>query len=199
MTLKLDGVQVATYTGDTTDNAETIDGLRLHQGNGSTNYITWWDDIAVNDNSGSDNNSWIGRIRLWPLYARGAGDVTGLSRGGNDLGANFAQVRDPDPTGQTFVQGDQNDYDLYDVDTLDLPAGATINNIIVQIAGKSTSGAGYIAPMIKAGSTESQGDDVLLSTSPVVRQQAWATNPSTSSAWTESDLSSLQIGVKIRS
>lgn len=198
-TVKLGGVQIATYTGDTTDNAESIDGFRLEDGHGSSNYITWWDDVAVNDASGGDNNSWIGMMRLWPLYAKAGGDVTQLSRGGLDLGVNFAQVRDADPTGQTFVQGDQDKYDLYKVDQLDLPAGATINNIIVQTAGKSTSGLGKIAPMIKADDTENQGDDVILSSSVTVRQQAWAINPKTSVAWTESDLSSLQIGVKIRS
>jgi hypothetical protein len=199
-TVKLDGTQILTYSGNTTDNAATCDGFRLLAGHNSPGSITWWDDVAVNDNSGSVNNSWVGRINLWPLYARGPGDVTQLSRGGLDLGANYAQVRDPDPTGQTFVQGDINNYDLYQVDTLDLPAGATINNIIVQVVGKSTSGSGYIAPMIKAADTESQGTDKLLSNGFLnVRQQAWATNPKTSTAWTESDLSTLQIGVKIRS
>jgi len=199
-TVKLDGTQILTYSGNTTANAESCDGFRLYPGHATGNNMTWWDDIAVNDNSGSVNNSWIGRINLWPLYARGTGDVTQLSRGGLDLGANYAQVRDPDPTGQTFVQGDNGNYDLYLVDTLDLPAGATINNIIVQVVGKSTSGLGYVAPMIKADDIEAQGDDKLLTSGFLsVRQQAWAINPKTSTAWTESDLSTLQIGVKIRS
>jgi len=198
-TVKIDGVQVVTSGSmDTTDNAESSGGFKLCMPN-NTNCLGWWDDVAVNSVAGDANNTWIGKMQLFPLYVKGAGDVTQLSRGGLDLLANYAQVRDSDYHGITFLQGDENEYDLYTVDQIDLPAGATINNVIVQITGKSTSGMGLVAPMIKAADTESQGSDITLPAAAVLRQQAWEVNPKTSVAWVEADISTLQIGAKIRS
>jgi len=198
---KIDGVDAASYTGDTTDNAESCDGVRIYNitANTAAGISCWWDDIAINDTSGSYNNSWIGRMRLFPLYTRGAGNVTGLSRGGYDLGANFAQVRDPDPIGNTFVQGTSGTYDLYTIDTIDLATGTVINNIIVQSGGKSTSGAGLINHVLKVGATESDGEVQICPTAHTIRQHAWAINPNTGVPWTESDLASTQIGIKMRS
>ncbi len=114
------------------------------------------------------------------------------------MGANFAQVRDSDPGGVSFLQGNLDDYDLYTVDVPDLPAGVTINNIIVQATGKSTSGTGEIALMVKGGATEDDSADKILTASTMIFQNVWAVNPDDSAAWAESDLADLQIGVKIR-
>lgn len=198
-TVKLGGTQVVTYSGDTTDNAESCQGFRLYNPYNSTSYWCWWDDVGANDNSGATNNTWLGVIQLYALTLTGAGATTQLDRGGLDLGANFAQVRDPDAFGLHYVQGDTDEYDLYTVDCPDLPAGATINNIIVQFSGKSVGGTGLAAAILSSNGTLGTGSDQTLTTSPIVRQEAWATDPQDSGAWTEADLATLQIGVKIRS
>jgi hypothetical protein len=198
VTVKVDGVEVATYTGDTTNDQQYTRGMFIRCPYNNVDYYGWWDNIAVNNSSGSDNNTWIGRMFLQPLYPRAAGDETGLSRGGTDLGANFAQVAYADE-GLSFLQGDEDDYDLYEIDNVDLPTGATINNIIVEVTGKSTGGTGEIAVMIKADAVEDQGDDVTLTADTTTRQQVWAENPDTETSWAEADLATLQIGAKIRS
>jgi len=149
VTVKIDGVQVATYSGDTTNDQQYTRGMFVRNPFSSESYWCWWDNIAVNNSSGTSNNSWIGKMYLQPLYPRAAGDNTDLTRGGVDLGANFAQVSYADE-GLSFLQGDEDDYDLYEIDNVDLPAGATINNIIVETTGKSTSGTGEVAAMIKS-------------------------------------------------
>jgi hypothetical protein len=131
--------------------------------------------------------------------ARADGSNIDLVRGGIDLGDNFAQIRDVDPWGSHFVQGALNDYDLYTVDTPDLPADAVIKNIIVQITGKSTSGSGQAAAMLLSNATTVQGSDHVFTTSPVVRQEAFPLNPDGDIPWIEAALAGIEIGVKVRS
>jgi len=199
-TVKLDGTQIATYAGDTTDSAGSSDSFRIYSCNTGTTQWTFWDDVIANSNAGSTNNTWIGRVFLWPLHAIGAGNSQQLDRGGIDMGSNFAQIRDPDPGGAHYLQGDLNDIDLFTVDCPDIPAGATINNIIVQGVGKSTGGAGLIALLCRCGGTTSTGSDQTLTASPMIRQEVFAVCPDDSAAWAEADLANgLEIGVKIRS
>lgn len=194
--VKVDGTTVIDFTGDTTDSNEYCNGVGIL--NLGSNQNTYFDDFVINDNNGTSNNSWPGMVRLQPIRPMGVGANTGLSRGGVDLGANHRQVNDL-ADAQSFLQGALNTYDLYSVDVPDLPLGATINNIIVQLSGKTNLGTGVVAPMIRGATTQAQGTDAPLTAAGLAVNQAFPTNPDDNLAWEEADLANLQIGVKIRS
>jgi hypothetical protein len=193
--VKVDGVTGIDFTGDTTGGQEAISAVKFVSPN-STNYL-WFDDFCLNSPSGSFNNSYPGLARLQPIRMHAAGDVTQLTRTGVDLGSNVAQARSP--MVDSGLEGDVDEYDLYAVEVPDLPAGATIGGVHLLMSGKSVSGVGTIAGVIKANATEATGDTQSLLTSGNVRCQSWGADPSDSGAWAEGDLSGLQLGVKIKS
>jgi hypothetical protein len=157
------------------------------------------DDIVINDTNGSVNNSWPGQVRLLPIQPCAAGDVTELTRKGIDLGANYAQVREPGHGGFAVVETDTvNKRDLYAVDLPDLPAGATIKNVIVKATANVQNGSGGLALLLKAGTTESEGSNQALVSDFKTFGQVWDINPDTGVAWTEADLADLQIGIKAK-
>jgi hypothetical protein len=193
--VKLDGPTVIDYTGDTTGGQEAVSGIKLVSPN-SANYL-WFDDFCLNDNAGSYNNSYPGLARLQPIRMHAAGDVTQLTKTGVDLGSNVAQARSP--MVDSGLEGDVDEYDLYATEVPDLPAGAVINGVHLLMGGKSVSGTGTIAGVIKANATEATGSTQSLLTSNTVRCQTWDVDPSDSGAWAEGDLSGLQLGVKVKS
>lgn len=200
MTLKIDGTTIFDFTGDTTGNAEYCTQFQL-RGSGAAPNETYWDDVVVNDTSGSDNNTWPGQVRLLPIYTRAAGDNAQWGRAGIDYGNNFSQVRASltDIEEYAVVQTDTLDnLDQYLVDVPDLPADATIKNVVAQIAARLESGTGNIRVGIEAGGTLSESADQALSNAWKYYSRVLSLNPGTAAAWTESDLSAVQMGVKAR-
>ena len=199
VTIKINGVQVLTTTGQNITNAFSVFGnIRFNciQNNSNVSAV-YYDDIVVNDTSGTTNLTWPGQVRLFPLRIKGPGDHTDLTRGGADLGYNNSQVREV-AGANSWVEGGTTDYyDLYAVDAPDLPAGVTIANIIVDVRARAQSGGKSIKPIIKSNATASDGTAVSLGSAWQSAQAAWALDPQDSAAWTEADLATLQIGAKI--
>ena len=195
--VKVNDAIVIDFTGDTTDSQEYCDGIKFHALHNTGTTITYWDDVCINDSSGTTNNSYPGLARLQPVRVVGAGTTTQLSRGGIDLGANYRQVRESGE--ETFLQGSLDQLDLYTVDVPDLPAGAAIQNVITTVAGKSTSGSGLVASLVRGATTTGTGSDKTLTSVGMSIQEAWPLNPDDSAAWAEADLANLQIGIKVRS
>lgn len=196
--LKIDGVMTAEYNGNTnTVGASNVDNLQFGNVDGGA---SWWDDIALNDPSGSVDNNWCGDGRIILLKPNEAGDATQWSA---SSGANYTCVD------EGFPANDDTDYvysetvdakDLYNLENPSIPSNSIIRRVWVTARAKKTvSDAAKIALGIKTGGTEYWGSDQDLLTSYKNFQTAeWRQNPSTSSDWTISDLNNLQVGIKAR-
>jgi len=196
VTVKVDGIQVVTYTGDTTGEEEFFNAWDISGVNASTSSIrpTLFDDIVCNDVNGSVNNSWPGMVRLLPVRANADGTYNDWTRAALDLGCDAAQVRGG--FGVSMLQTASADQKVtFDPEIPDLPVGATITNVILSVTARVEAGAGVIAPMVISDATESiSADQTLLSTWRNY-QYAWAVNPADSAAWEEADLATLELGV----
>ncbi len=198
MVLKIDGTTIFDFTGDTTNSSEFITSITLM---GPTSVSCYWDDVVINDASGGDNNTYPGQVRLLPIFPRAAGDNTDWDRAGIDYANNFSQARMGGGLSNTYavLQSDTtDDLDQYLMDVPDLPGDATIKNVIAQVAARIASGSGKIRVGIEAGGTLAETADQTLSAAFKYYQLCKAVNPGTTSAWTESDLSAVQMGVKAR-
>lgn len=199
-TVKVNGTQVINVTAARTcQNAGNIDVVRMiGLNNNAQNSWCFWDDIVVNSTSGSSpNNTFPGQVRLFPLRVRAAGDTQNFSRKGVDLGYNQANIREVG-SGTSWVEdGTSSDLELAAVDAPQLPAGYSIVQVINDVHCRTQAGGANVTPTIKSSSTVSNGTSTAVPPSWSSIQQTWTTDPATSAAWTNSALSSLQLGAKV--
>lgn len=191
-TVKVDGVTVIDYTGDTTSDKEYINGYQFSAEDNDE--FTSWDDIVVNDVDGAYNNSWPGMVRLMPIQAHEVGTHSDWTRAGVDLGYDAAQLLQGKFEFSMLQTANADDKHTFAPEIPDLPAGAAIQNIILSPRARVQAGAGVIAPMIISNGTEDISPDQTLLSNWKHYQYAWPINPDDAAAWDEADLALLEIG-----
>lgn len=194
--VKVDGATVIDYTGDTTAEESYINAWEIRGVETYTASRRWtlFDDIVCNDTAGSVNNSFPGIVRLLPIRGHTDGTYGDWTRAGVDFGYDAAQTRNG-AWGNSMLQTSSADQKItVDAEIPDLPAGATITNVILSVDARVEAGAGVIAPMIRSGSTDSISADQTLRSTWKAYQYAWSVNPADSAAWEEADLATLEIG-----
>ncbi len=213
ITLKLDGTEVAsTTTGDVSGGA---DAFLWGNSEGDATLDIYYDDIAVNDTTGSFQNSWPGEGEIIHLRPSAAGDNADWTRGGTDSGANWSQVDEVTPNDTTDVnkKGTLDTIDDYNLDATPaaLASDDTINCVQVgaRFRVENASGADPdVVFRIKASS----GGTVEESSAITASTTTWKTNGisfqlypltlydlpgSSTTAWTKTDLDAAQIGARI--
>lgn len=196
ITVRVDGTQVATFSGDTKPGADAnIDRVRLMSGSGS-NSDHCFDDVALNDTSGAADNSWPGEGKVIALTPNGAGASTQWTA---SAGSNYACVDEVPPNDDTdyVYQSSASGIDLYDLSACGL-SNVTILRVWPELHAKKTSAdAASIIPVIRTNSTNYEDSSTTLTTSYTkYKGSERVTNPNSGVAWTTSDLDALQAGVK---
>jgi hypothetical protein len=199
----LDGARVINFTGDNTQTGTAVNVAFVQLGvmvATSVAGLYWaFDDIAVNDTSGSINNGQIfdGRVAL--LKPTGAGSNTAQTRGGTDSGANWNQVDEFPPSMTDYVfSATAATRDTYALG--DLPAGTWAVNCceVLAYAQNSDAGAGSLGLTVKSGSTTNEGTAQSLTTTAQYFRQLYETDPATSAAWTTAAVNALEAGTTVR-
>lgn len=195
--IKVDGTSIVDYTGDTTDVADDLlYGLQIQPNNSSPNFVAFGC-ITVNDIGGAVNNSWPGMLRHIPCELI-SDEAIAWDRGGMDLGADYRQLRHPGNFAviQTTVV---DEVERYGIDVPDIPAGATITNVIACAVAKVDAGAGNLAVGVRGtASTDSYSSDQALQSGYKLLTHVKEVDPGDSAAWTEADLSSVRLLLKSR-
>jgi len=197
--VKVDGATVLDidYSGDTKPSTNTvITNVMLSGYQSGSTYRTAYDDLVVNDTSGSYNNSWTGNVKLYPIRPNAAGDSTQWTP---NTGNNYAAVDEVPSTHNEYVYSTTVDNkDLYNFGTVTLPTGSTVKNLVVITNAYLDSGSGSIALGVKSSSSEDFGSDQALGTSLKPFEYAVPLDPATSAAWGQSGIDSVQAGMKCR-
>ncbi|MBN1483779.1 MAG: hypothetical protein JXA37_03580 [Chloroflexia bacterium] len=160
----------------------------------------YFDDVGVNDPSGTENNGWLGDGHIIMAGPMGAGDQTGLTP---STGANWQCVDEiPNNADVDYVFGSMDtSYDLYGLANLStsIPDTDVIKNVWVEAtARQEAGGADGISLGVKAGTTEAWCSKIaLLTTYTRQRGTYYPANPDDAAAWEESDIDALQAGVKL--
>lgn len=196
--VRINGVTVATFNGDTKNGGTntTIDMVRL--GNDGGNYpacAPYIDDLYICDATGSTNNTFLGDVRVQTLVASGAGSSTQWAPTG---GANYANISDiPDSVASYNSSSTTGERDLYAMNNL-LAGTGTVYGIQENLhAWKSDAGVGSLKSVYKVGSTVYDGTTYGLGTSMAWYGAIRETNPATSTAWSTSDINALEAGVEV--
>lgn len=160
--VRLDGVVVATTT--TAPSAVTTAPGHFYFGWGQndpgTSEVIFWDDLGLNDNQGSVNNTWLGDTKVYTSFAvsdnartnwvDGAGGTTGLFGSVDNVPPTGVATASSGATNQVenavSAAGASYDANMQDYTTLGIGAGDTIQCIIpvVEIGSSSTTGTDTI-------------------------------------------------------
>lgn len=194
---RLDNKEAVVWSGNTSA------GIYINNFGISLSYIAtiYVDDIALNDTSGSVDNSWCGNGYVVPMAVTGNGDSSQLTGSDGNSTDNYLLVDEVPPNATDYVEGSVVDQrDLYQLANVSLPAGMTVSRVIVESRSMDTAGlGGLIALEIKTVGTEYLSADMTLAGSYAPIRAEWTLNPATGLAWTQSDLDTLQAGVRTRS
>lgn len=191
-------IQVSSvFTGDTQAGASTFTDTIEFISNPAATFETeiLWDDITLNDNAGTTNNTWLGDIKIQTI--RPDADTAQKDMTPSTGTTNFNLVDEaPGPDTTDFVTPEViGDKDLY-------TAGNVVtgfNNIqAVQVkafAQVGDAGASTIRLITKSGATEGFSASQSLSTARF-HQHIFETDPDTSAAWIENNINAIEIGVE---
>ncbi len=203
--LKRNGDEVLSYSGDT-KGASSGNGVRwlgIGRNYSTANDAEFYvDDIAINDTTGSVNNSWPGPGSILLLKPKGAGNYTQWTP---DSGNNFARVNEIPHTGDSaYVESDTADQiDTYEMQTLaDLGVDTSdpaFNIKAVQhlMAGRWDEAETELARVLRLGATDNTGTAVTLTnTYNRYWDEMFDVNPFDSQPWELADLNALEAGIK---
>lgn len=197
----VNGVLVIDFAGDTLESAtaqltHVSLGLRRTSGEFVGTYHSHamqFDDVAINDASGSVNNGRIGQGGVFPLRPTADIEQGFTPSTGSD---NYAMVDEAQADGDaTYVSGlGSGTRDLYVLE--DLAAAGQIDNMQMIVVGRSIGGVGgRLRPTIKTGALIAVGSQATFVKSYSGAVHHWETNPETSLPWTLTEINSLQGGM----
>jgi hypothetical protein len=196
LTLRINGVQDCTFSGDTKPGAETeVTTIEFTSATGLRWYL---DDIIINDTTGNaPGNSWPSGAYVVGILPTGAGATTQWTP---STGSNYACVDETPPAAADFVS--VNAVDQIDSYVMaDLPAGPAVvlgletALFAIKIPGATPT---TLKPLVRHSGTdypEASGLTVPLSSAIPVRK-CYAQNPGTSADWSVADVNGVEIGFK---
>jgi hypothetical protein len=193
--VKMDGNLMLQYTGNTNPNSRSAI-TRVTFAN--TMNVTFWDDIAINDTSGSEDNSWCGDGRIVLLKPNANGDTNQWTP---SSGNNYECVDEGFPANDDtdYVTTDTtNQKDLYNLENWSLPSNSIIKRVwAIARAKKTSSDLASINIGLKTNSQEywMASDTPLITTYKNYYGNQYTKNPATSNDWTIDDINNLQVGI----
>ena len=203
--IKINGNTTLSWEGDTDPlSTGNIRYLCLgHQDSGNFYHTTYYDDIAINDTTGTVNNSWVGKGSILLLKPKADGHYSQFTA--NSGSDNFNRVNQiPHDGDTTYVESDTpEEIDTYELEELIADKGIDPDSIVkaIQICftGRYEESDAHLAPMLRSGVSDLEGNKVTLAGSYYrAFQQIFSINPFTSNPWIITDVDSLEAGVKYK-
>ena len=215
--LLLDGNVVATSSAETLASTMSLFQFGILT---STTADLFWDDIAINNATGSFQNTYPGAGSLIYLKPDSAGDVNAWETqvgGTADTANNYTRVQEENPDGATTYNGSNtlNNEDLYNLEAtpVAIASGDTINCVMI---GLHWAGAGTSANASLKLEIESSASGTIEQSTQITRTATgYATNAianggvvnyrlilydlpgASTTAWTKADIDTAQIGMKL--
>jgi hypothetical protein len=197
--LKWDGEAVLSLTGIDTQVSGTAQITNFLLGGTGGSYRTpncAFDDLYVCDTSGSNNNDFLGDVRVQSIFPTGAGNTTQWTP---SAGNNYACVDDTTPNADTdyvseTTTGEKDTYAFGNV----TPTSGTVKGVQVLIHNrKDDAGSRTIAPVYRPVSTDYDGTAVAVLDGYTYIREITEVSPATSAAWTIAEINGAEFGVKL--
>ena len=200
--IKIDGIDDASFTGDTKPGAETTIGNIYFLSNTAPGTpIVYIDDCGMNDTAGGVDDSWLGDGRI--IIIKPNADTATLQLTPSADVDHYTLVDEVPADGDTtYVEGSVDDEeDIYDLTACGL-TDVIITRIWTEARAKDTAVSGKSVALITlaSGGAEVSGGDVVLGgtyTTKVLGTEQLV-NPVDSAAWEVADIDALQGGPRTR-
>lgn len=187
--LYVNNVLVASSGGVTTSEtgSNTCNGIGVY---GIANGTTYFDDLVINNASGSHNNAVPEPQQVLVAYASGAGRYTQMTPQG--AGANWQCVNSV-VTNSLATDVAAGTVGLKDAYGMTFPSVSNIVGVsTVDCAKTSDGGSATITPGFSDGTTDALGSAIAVPSSFQFLQECFDINPITTNPWAVADLSTLQ-------
>lgn len=204
--VKVNGTTVINLTGLNTSQS----GYDLLVGKiittfGGGNHI--WDDFILGNGdttAGTGHSDFTGETRVYHLYPDGNGNYSGLTGSDANSVDNYLQVDNGDLATVVSAESDYNgsatatDKDTYTFDDSPVAVGTILAVEARAHAAKSDSGAISGRLMHRRSSTDTPGDDAVLSTTYLTFRWLLVNDPVAAAAWTFTNLNLSEFGWEVR-
>ncbi len=202
VTVKVDGNTVLSLSGINTQEqvVAAVNRIGLCPVRGSANFENsayWYDDFYVVDTTGpSPYNTFLGDIKVLSLKPDGTGSIANWTASSGTTWGAIDDVTLLNSTDFVYTSA-SNNTDLYTLTNLS-PTGSSIYAVKSVVAAKKTDAAtATLTPIISTGGIlYSASSDFTITTTTTEYSTTFTINPSTSIAWTVSDINSLESGFK---
>lgn len=199
--VRVNGTTVISVTGVNTIPSGSTTANQFLIGTGNDTGTCNWDDLYIIDTTGSSpTNTFLGDMRIDTLFPSGAGNYGDFTRGGTDSGANWSQVDEAAPNDTTdyvysSTVGNRDSYAFSDLaNTSSVVYGAALN----MRYQKADAGARTVRGFARHGGVNGAGTTFTPGAgSWEYRQDFININPSTSAAWTPTEINAAEFGLEI--
>lgn len=197
ITIEVDAEEVYTASGAYGISWDGIDRAEIGR-NGESSAAAWAiDDLAIQNDDGSVNNSWMGDTRIVRAYPDAVGAYEELLHSDGEPTDNYTAVDEAPPVDTDYIYGISGGSlgaDTYGHSALSVPSNIEIKNVVVHARGKTgMAGEGvwqgqvYISALYSGGSIPMQPRWEH-------EQWVWDENPDTSAAWTTAEVDAAEFG-----
>jgi hypothetical protein len=194
--IKLDGVEVINFTGDTRNGGTSTspDGVGIRSKYGQAK----WDDVLVVDTTGSTNNTWTGQVTIAGLRPIGNGANSALVGNDGNSTDNYALVDETPPNSGDYVgSGVTGARDTYDFSTL-TKIGTILGVQSYIYAAKSDAGTRFFKHLRRTsgGSVNASANQAMSTTWILYSGPIWETQAD-ASPWSVSAVNSHEFGFEV--
>lgn len=190
ITLYQNGVQTATYSGDTrVGGTGVVTGINFHWRYTSSPY----GEIYFDDFICSDSQIYSSR-HVYSLYPTGAGNYAQWTP---SAGSNYQNV-DEDNVDDNTTYNSSSTPNQLDSFSLENCTPSTIEAAKVQLfTYHDDAGPHSVAPNLRIGTTDYNGSTVATTAAYAKVDQIYTVSPASSVAWTQSEINGLELGYKL--
>lgn len=196
--VRANGVQVISASGIDTRNGTPTTVNRLYCANGGETYSeiqARYDDMYMLDLSGSENNDFLGDVKVETLHPAAAGAHTDFTP---SAGSNYQNVDDAAPDDDTTYNSSATAAAKDTFALGDLVASGVVRGVQHDMRLRKDDAGGRTAhALLRSGGADAAGSDVVVLDTYQTVQALWEQNPATSAPWTIADVNALEAGYEL--
>jgi len=190
--VKLDGTSILSYSGDT--GSDLIEWAGFGGKVSDTPVNIYQDDLAINDASGTVDNSWCGDGRVIVVPLNGDGYYTEWLGESSSLYTLVDEI--PPSTGDYLLSSAVGAKGTFTKQALSLPSGVAVQRLtLYAYADEDTESGKKLMFLLRKDDTDHEtGNQYDLTVNAAIVLEDFPYSPYTYSAWTKSEIDSLEVG-----